>query len=60
MNQYLWQLEGLARATPGQGARDESWDQIYERYRVAREEYLDRARLSLGVTGPARMSPGTA
>lgn len=54
MNQYLWQLEGLARATPGDG---DGWDQVYENYRTARQDYIDHARHSLGVTGPARISP---
>ncbi|MFJ9822183.1 hypothetical protein ACIRU3_44555 [Streptomyces sp. NPDC101151] len=56
MNQYLWQLERLARATPAQGDSSR-WDQNYENYRTARQEYIDHARRSLGVTGPARISP---
>ncbi|MFG2981737.1 hypothetical protein ACGFYQ_10835 [Streptomyces sp. NPDC048258] len=50
MNQYLWQMERLARATPGQGDSSEGWDRAYENYRIARQEYIDHARKSLGVT----------
>ncbi|MEV0186635.1 hypothetical protein AB0I54_46760 [Streptomyces sp. NPDC050625] len=57
MNQYLWQLEQLARAIPDQGDSGGSWDQTHEAYRTARQEYIDRARRSLGVTGSARISP---
>ncbi|MGW6708258.1 hypothetical protein ACWGDE_25655 [Streptomyces sp. NPDC054956] len=58
MNQYLWELEGLARATPDRGDGNELWDRTYENYRTARREYIDHARKSLGVTGPLLVGPG--
>lgn len=57
MNQCLWLLEALARATPGQD-HSGSWDRAYADYRAARQEYIEQARQNLGASGSVRPLPG--
>ncbi|MEU2154879.1 hypothetical protein ABZ532_07625 [Streptomyces sp. NPDC019396] len=51
LNHCLWHLEYLAQGLPTAGGQD--WDQAYAEFRAARRQYLDHARASLGVDGPA-------
>ncbi|MFE3327678.1 hypothetical protein [Streptomyces sp. NPDC059176] len=51
LNHCLWHLEYLAQGLPTSG--DQDWDQAYAEFRGTRRQYLEHARTSLGVTGPA-------
>ncbi|MFF7339866.1 hypothetical protein ACFZAT_21340 [Streptomyces sp. NPDC008163] len=51
VDRCLWRLDALARGV--EPAVEQDWDQAYQRFRQARDRFVDRARAGLGVPGPA-------
>ncbi|MGP3948560.1 hypothetical protein [Streptomyces sp. 7N604] len=51
LNHCLWRLEHLARGVPTEA--EQSWENAYLEFRDAQRQYIEYARASLGVTGPA-------
>ncbi|WP_420034431.1 hypothetical protein ACN2WE_19570 [Streptomyces sp. cg28] len=52
LDHCLWRLELLARDVPTETVQN--WDQAAVEFRQAQQTYIERARIGLGVPGPAR------